>query len=231
MSLGFGLSLDCSVQQTQTITHQLTIEQSIGETIGDLPLFSLHRISRRLTKHPINLSEDFRDMVARRILRANQEYRERTGNNWNCITPNDLVEAIDGLKIDLEGVAAIGITQSGYQGPELKQLRDQMAASTTALVAATRLWFDLRYDDILYDSKGKIPWFIVQRLRRNLRIWVKGVMPDPFGQGINDFVLEAAKARGIVTEEPEKAWVELGGELFTEEEVVEVDTGSDDWEE
>ena len=78
-----------SVRQSQSLL------QSLGETIGDIPIYSLHRIKKLINKSGINISDDMKLLLLQKLIEANQQYKEESGNDWSCLTSNNLTTAIE----------------------------------------------------------------------------------------------------------------------------------------
>ena len=76
-------------------------------------------------------------------------------------------------------------------------------------------WFEVNYEVLQYSMNGKIPWVVVQRLRRNLGLWIRGQL-NVFVQDIEELVLEVAAESKVNTDDAEEAWLALGGKLLNE---------------
>ncbi len=208
-SLGQSLVLRQSVRLTQSLSN------SFGETIGDIPLYSLHRIKNLLLRESPELSRELRASLERAIIRANQRYQEESGNRrWSCLTSNNLVEAIEEFDAEIGKVIEQLQAMPG-DNPTFKQVViGAMANKRVVTVAHVKTWFDARSDRILYDTSGKVPWFVVQRLRRDLACWIAGAA-NPFQADIDDAILEIAEENGVVADSPQEAWKGMGGTIFT----------------
>ena len=62
------------------------------EISGDLELLSLHRIKNRINN--LDVHPEVRQKLIVNLVRENQEYKQTSGNNWSCITPTSLDNAV-----------------------------------------------------------------------------------------------------------------------------------------
>jgi hypothetical protein len=214
-----GLSLGQSLVLKQSVRLKQSLTQSLGETIGDIPLYSLHRIKNMLLRDSPELSCELRVSLERAIIRGNQKYQDESGNKrWSCLTSNNLVEAIeefDGEIADvIERLQAMPDDNPSYKQAIIKAVTE----GRVACVGHIKKWFDDRSELLLYDMSGRVPWFVVQRLRRDLSRWIAGAA-NPFEANINDAILEIATQNGVVADTPEDAWESMGGTIFTKSKV------------
>jgi hypothetical protein len=213
-----GPSLSCGFRQVCEARQEMKLAHFIGETSGDIPIFSLHKIVRQLSRRPIPVSAEIVSMLKRGIIASNKEYREDTGLKWNCLPANYLIECL--LSIDKQvsdlNETALGTLPKDMVAHRLafKKLFEKKRAECQS---GMRTWFDSNYDRLFYDMSGSVPWAVVQRLRRNLSIWALGVS-NPFEQNVNEMILEVAKENNLSTDDPVDAWEALGGRVFTAED-------------
>ena len=208
-----ALALSCSLSQSLQLSHSLS--QSLGETWGDIPVYSLHKIKNLLHKIGIKISPDLQKILIETLIRANQIYREQSGNNYNCLTSNNLVWAIEQIDQSLKDLINQIATSAGQENNLAAQaLTDTLEAKRTATLNIVKDWFHDNYDRLLYDMSSHIPWPIIQKLRYSLMIWKTGAI-NPFVQGIEDMIIEVATAEGISADNAEDAWQAMGGQLFT----------------
>lgn len=211
------MALSLSPSHTQRLDHTLeaSLKQSIGETVGDIPLYSLHRIRFALQREPPKLSAELMRVLSRLLVEANDRYREESGNRrWYCLTSHNLVEALtafdDHITAMIAGVESAPDEQEDAEAAMIAGLR----AKQVAAVDRVKHWFDARSDRLLYDMSGKVPWAVVLRLRRGLGAWIAG-MADVFKSDIEDTILDVAREQGVHTDDPEDAWKRMGGTVFT----------------
>ncbi len=116
--------------------------QRVGETSGDIPLYSLHRISNALRRHPPPLSPELLRMLSCRLIAANSEYREESGNNWNCLTPTNLIDALEELDGDIKNTIkkATTITRELSQAEE--RIKQALEARRKIAMQTAKEWFD-----------------------------------------------------------------------------------------
>lgn len=213
-----GLSLSLSPRQTLLQSQVICLKQSIGETVGDIPLYSLHRIKGLLQRESPALSPELRRELERAIIRGNRRYQEESGNRrWSCLTSNNLVEAIGEFDAHIGvSIAQVETSVPDDQTATKQAILDCLRTKRAQTVETVKVWFDARSDRLLYDMSGKIPWAIVLRLRRSLSAWIAGAA-DVFKSDIEDTILEVAHEQGVHSDDPEDAWERMGGTVFTNE--------------
>lgn len=207
--MNIGLTLRVAL----TCRLRPVLRQSVGETIGDIPLLSLHRIKGMLKRQPMAVSSEVCALLQRHLVAQNQIYRADSGNDWNCLTSHNLDAAVEGVSQQLRQGNEIVRGGSTENAVAMEKVFALLEARRSETLAVIRQWFVDHYDDLAYDMSGKIPWPIVQRLRRNLSVWVSGVA-NAFGADIEDAILEVAKAEGLAEDSAEDAWEAMGGTLF-----------------
>jgi len=207
-----GLSL--GLQQTLRLSQGLFLKQSFGESCGDIPLYSLHKI-RRLLRYspPTGISGELLRILAVNLIRANAEYKKDSGNNWSCLTSNNLVDALASTEAVIDDTVATIDQVPSEQLVAASAVKELLTKRAEQAKAAIREWFSDNADRLDYDMSGQVPWAVVQRLRRGLAIWVSGIA-NPFNQGIEEMILEAAAEQGIAAGDAEEAWTQMGGKVF-----------------
>jgi hypothetical protein len=168
-----------------------------------------------MMKHsPISISPELTNMLKRAIIAANRQYKEDSGNDWSCLTSNNLVDVLESVEHQVAEINATGIaTLPKEHAGQAKVVASFLNKKRSECMATIKNWFETNYEALLYDMSGKIPWAIVQRLRRNLGMWIVG-STSPFTQDIEEMVLEVAAEQSIHTDDAEEAWQEMGGKLF-----------------
>ena len=216
MSLGMSASLSFGFRQEQRLTQSLSLSQSLGETSGDIPVYSLHKIVRLLERNPLDISAELRAMLDRALVTANRTYRRESGNAWNCLTSSNLVAAIESVNSEVGRLNALATSNlPAAYASRAAAISALLAKKRSECIALMKGWFEANYNDLLYDMSGKIPWAVVQKLRRSLGLWVVGAT-SPFVQDIGEMILEVAREKHVSADNPEDAWEALGGTLFTE---------------
>jgi len=208
--MGQGLYL--TLKQTHTLSQSL--RQLVGETSGDIPVYSLHKIAGLMKRNKIEISAELEVMLKRAIITANREYKTASGNDWSCLTSNNLVDALESIETEVARINTGAIaTMPKEQARQAQLIGAFLTKERARCMAVIKAWFEKNYDALLYDMSGKIPWAIVQRLRRNLGMWIVG-SASPFTQDIEEMVLEVASEQSITVDDAEEAWKEMGGKLF-----------------
>lgn len=206
------MGLSQGICMVQGISHKLT--QSIGEFLGDIPLYSLHRIKSLMRKKKIGISKESEALLRRHLLVANEKYKTESGNNWSCLTSINLIEAIESLNKELkETVDSVLIGQPAELLETVHKIISSLHRTREEHVSKIKQWFVDHGDKILYDTTSKIPWAVVRRLRLGLSHWAIGTA-NPFKEEIETAILQIAKDEGIEAEDSEEAWIKMGGQLF-----------------
>lgn len=207
------MTLGCNLTQSLALAPKQVLRQSFGEKSGDIPLYSLHRINNLLKKQPPQIDRQLQVLLIQNLLEANQDYKSDSGNDWNCLTSQNLVDALEATDQQIENMI------DGIQDipKELARMRDLLLAKLhegrAENVRLMKQWFETNFDALHYDMSGKIPWAVVLRLRRGLGQWITTAC-NPFDQPIEEMVLEVAEEAGISATDPEEAWKKMGGTIF-----------------
>lgn len=195
----------------------MSIKIMFGETIGDIPMYSLHRIKRLLLgpQGPEGVSDDMRHMLSICLIEANSKYKEESGNDWSCLTSNNLVWALE--RLDRKAAIAVKQMKKG-QPKEMRPLIDRIIMDSQRIredaMEIIKRWFDENSESILYDMNGKIPWGVVRNLRRRLSFWIAS-KNNPFHDDIEASIIEIAKENGVQATNAQEAWEIMGGKVFT----------------
>ena len=209
------LSMSCNA--SQRLEQTMDLRQMVGETSGDIPLYSLHRITTILRKKVIQVPSGVLTVLQRALIAANAVYRQDSGNNWNCLTSHNLVSTIEHVNTQLMLV----MTGKRLKRPEDPESDDEFLAilnqKREEYIRKIQLWFEENYEQLLYNIGGKIAWPIIMCLQKGLTSWIAGVI-NPFAEDIEAMVLMVAKSEGIITEDPETAWEAMGGQIFQRKE-------------
>ena len=204
------MQISISVQQTQQLDLEQEIRLLYGETSGDIPVYSLHRIKNLIEKKGIGVHKELELALIRNLIAENSNYRRESGNDWACLTSNNLTAAIEKTEEYLEEVVQKAADLPKGLRDKVRNLFDQAKKKNLNLI---KNWFYDNYDQILYDMERKIPWPVLKRLRKDLAIWIAGKI-DPFGMDIEHMVIETACSEGISATNSERAWEAMGGTLF-----------------
>jgi len=181
-----------SLIQLPVLSQRLIISQVlfVGDTCGDIPLYSLHRISKRLTAASVGVNQEMIKKVIQEIIEANLRFQERTEKKWNCLTSNDLDLAI--LTLDESLAETINVIFSDQP----KVVTDKLNENRKDCLKRIRNFFYNNYDNLLYNTDGKIPWVVVRMLHRKLKVWTLGTC-NPFEEDMIDFLQEIAVEQKI----------------------------------
>ncbi len=205
-----GLSL------RQTLRLENTLSQ-FGECSGNVPIYSLHRIKNLNMKNPIRISEELNGILLRNLIRENAKYKKHSGNDWNCLTSNNLVEAVRNTSDYTQEMINTGFTNCPNEYvSQVEKIKEELIHEEEKNMETIQKWFYENYDSLLYDTNGKIPLPIVKKLRRDLDMWIVE-KTNPFQKDINEFVLNVAyNYSGKEYDSPEEAWKSMGGKLLRE---------------
>jgi len=207
--LGCGLRLEPCV----TLRQDLVLREWIGETSGEIPVYSLHRIRGLLKRQPIPIDAQISRLLMGNLIAANLDYKLESGNDWSCLTSNNLVDAIEATDQAItETINLIDDIPRELAGAKEKIL-GQLHAARQRTIRTIQTWFEVNFQELLYDMNGKIPWPIVLRLRRNLGIWI-ATAANPFKEDIEEMILGVAGETGIAAVDAEDAWQGMGGTVF-----------------
>ncbi|MAG39977.1 hypothetical protein CMI41_03345 [Candidatus Pacearchaeota archaeon] len=188
------LSLSCSPTQRQapyqSQRQALTLPY---ETVGDLELFSLHRIKNRIGT--LGVHETTRNTLVTNLLKENQKYRELTTSKKYCVTFQGVDSAFDRTVDFLRKQSAMGLKTIKDQ-----EVREELSSRITEALAEQgvkiRSWFDSNYDGLIYDQSSKIPFPVIRQMRKSFSAWASGNIGITLG-AIGDLIAAAAKEEGI----------------------------------
>lgn len=182
--------LSLSQTQKQILTQRLELPFT---SVGELELFSLHRIKNRIDS--MNVHELTRKRLIGDLLRENHQYTIDTGNKWSCLTPTGLDNAL-GHTIDyLEEQMNLGLeaVDNDEQRAALKIVMEPHLDIQNTIM---KRWFSDNYDALLYHIDSRIPYPIVMQMRRKLAIWAVE-KTNQFDQPIEELIGEAARSVGL----------------------------------
>lgn len=209
MSMGFDL------RQEMTMSHRVSLVDMFGEKEGDIPLYSLHRISSRLNPQSIGLHGKIVGILNRALIAANERYRTESGNaRWYCLTSLNLEQAIIAVDRRLGEIIAPVSAMPSEAPQRLAATQAMLEAQRAAAIQRIKEWFEMNYDKLLYDMSGQVPWPVILRLRKKLGGWIANAAAEPFGQDIGDMVLDVAHENGYKGDDAEEAWEFMGGKLM-----------------
>tara|TARA_Y100000310_G_C20589550_1_gene767232 strand:+ start:105 stop:710 length:606 start_codon:yes stop_codon:yes gene_type:complete len=179
--------------QSPILRQELVQAQMHFETAGELELLSLHKIKNRIDG--LDIHSEVRQKLITSLIKENNEYKTDSGNNWNCITPNSLYYSVDNTINYLTEQLNIGI--SAIDDAKIKQATRKVVYNEIN-VQNTKIkqWFHTNYDNIIYDTRGNIPYPIVRQMREELGKWVLG-NTNPFSEPIGDLIEKTARSVGI----------------------------------
>lgn len=212
--MSMSMSMGLSHRLEMGMSLRVSLADMFGETAGDIPVYSLHRIKTMLRKRPLGMSRNTVGILERKLIAANEEYRADSGNDWYCLTSANLASAIEAVDSRLREIIA-GAAAMPREAPKRSAAaQETLERQREIAVGAIKAWFEKNYEDLLYNMSGKIPWPIVLRMRKNLGTWIGNAAADPFGQDIGDMVLEVARTEGFTGDDPEAGWEFMGGKLM-----------------
>ena len=162
-----------SMQLRIGIDMKPALAQMFGETSGQIPAYSLHKIKNLMEKSPIGLHANLEAVLVQHLFLQNRIYREQSGNSWNCLTSNNLIDAIEGVSAELEEVVVL--TMKNLPKEQVKNDEAILGMFRDGAAKQVRLiqnWFYSNYDELHYTMDGKIPWAVVQRLQKGLGVWI-----------------------------------------------------------
>lgn len=173
---------------------RLIQDQGHYNKIGDLELYSLHRIQSRFKTIPIG--DNLRNGFFLALIDQNQKYQKETDSKRFCITSDHLYNAIGELRKILIS--------------KLSTNKEILIDNQFKIIIK---WFDENYNDLLYDTSGKIPWPIVCMLRKRLSLWIIKIKENPFDLDLEETILNTAKEQGFDTDRVHEAWKAIGGKI------------------
>jgi len=181
---------------TQRLTQGIKLSLPLGETYADLPLVSLHRVRGRI--HTLGTSQGVKNDLIEQLVNQNSIYREDTGRKWNCITAGGLDTAVYDLEANLKKSVNVGLVsvEDTLTRPDYQLLKEVLMQKVEQQYFTVKSWFAHNVDILEYDTNGSIPWPIVQRLRRQLGVWVVE-RTNPFDISIADVIDDVATEAGI----------------------------------
>jgi hypothetical protein len=202
MSLSQGQYFD------QRQAPALELRCALYRTVGDIELLSLHRIRTRIKS--LNVHDLTRKKLVGEILRENADYRKQFKNNWYCLTPTGLDNAI-AQTLEFLDQTSISSLNHLSEGLMKTMLTKEMQKCLKTQELKMKGWFADNYDELIYDTTTKIPFAVVQKLRGYFQAWAFK-QTNPFSESILDFVETVAKEEGLNTEkftDYQDVWAEL----------------------
>ena len=184
MGLGFSLG------QGPTLKQALSLPI---DTAGEIELLSLHRIKDRL--NTLDVSKGMQKMFVNYLIKENHDYRTEMKNHRYCITPDGLDNVVDKIKDDVSA----GI-KNAYSTVEDKMLKNAYVSvlekELEKNIDTIKAWVYNNYDNIIYDTKGKIPYPVIMHMREKFRQWAFEKI-NPFGMDAGMLLEEVAEEQGI----------------------------------
>lgn len=214
MSMSMSMVADQRLEMRQSM--RVSLVDMFGETAGDIPVYSLHRIKKVWKRSPPTITERVGGIFQRSLIAANEKYKADTGNDWNCLTSANLVYAIELADERMGNIIAHAAAMPKEAPGRALAAQAGLEAVRAKAVGVVQEWFATNYDDLLYDMNGKIPWPIVLRMRKNLGAWIANAAGNPFERDIGDMVLDVAREAGYAGDDPEGGWEFMGGKLLNE---------------
>ncbi len=168
------------LQQGPIITQKLSLSlaQLHLSTIGDTPLFSLHRINTVMKKSPPSIGGELTRVFIRNLFEQNKKFQEKTGKKWNCVTLDGFRFATTNTDDELQGMIS-----EHSQG--MKISKDELEKIKKTQIDQITLWFETNYEGIVYSIGSKLPWAFILYLKGRLTAWRNG-FEFAFDQSISE---------------------------------------------
>lgn len=201
-----------------SMSPRLILRQSVfatfGETIGDIPMYSMHKIKNRIFGLQ-GVSREMKDVMCRCLVEANNRYKEESENDWACLTSNNLIWALE--RFEKKTRIMINMIRKG-QPKEMRTLVAEVIFEAHEKrahdVAIFKNWFTDNAEELQYNMRDSIPWFVIKSLRESLSFWIATKI-NSFGEEIEGAILKIASKNNVSAENAEDAWKKMGGKIFT----------------
>jgi len=120
------------------------------------------------------------------LISENQRYREATQKKWNCITPIGLDNAVNGLDKYVELISERNINK--IEDYDVRQYRkEDFDEQRTLLIGDIKKWFSDNYSNLIYDTRGKIPYGVIKKMQGKLNDWATKNI-NPFYESLESFI-------------------------------------------
>jgi hypothetical protein len=156
----------------------LSLAQLHLSTIGDTPLFSLHRINTVWKKSPPSISNELARVFTRNLFEQNKMFQKKTGKKWNCVTLDGFRFATTDTEDMLQDMISKHSHGMNIDKAELENMKKAQIDQIT-------LWFETNYEGIIYSIGSKLPWAFILYLKERLTAWRNG-LEFAFDQSMSD---------------------------------------------
>jgi hypothetical protein len=187
------------------LEQRVTQTQLLYETVGDIELYSLHRIRTQLPT--LGVHERTRQFLLRRLLAENAHYREQGRHGKYCVTGEHIENATNETMEFLKNEADLGLATI-LEEPTRDKVKAFMESKLKEQETKIKAWFTENWDALYYNMDSKLPWPIVQQLRRKLQGWAAG-NAGAWYQDIGEFTQEVGNVNGLQFNSetpPEELW-------------------------
>lgn len=183
------------LMQTCGLRTEQTTNRELSQGIGELELFSLHRIRHKIPG--LDVHAGVRGKLIEELIRENQEYQQMYKNKKLCVPVlgvNNAIDVTTNFLIDYSLEALDTIKDSEVR----LVVKDRMYPAIKIQEARMKTWFADNFDDLLYDTQGKIPFPVVLAMRKRFGEWAKGQDVN-FHQPVIELLEEVASSVGLNT--------------------------------
>lgn len=157
-----------SMRLNITQKMRLILSQEQFVTIGDTPLFSLHRVNTILRKNPPKIGDELTRLFVRFLFKYNKRFQEKTGKKWSCVTLDGFRFSVTDTDSELQKTI---IENSNGLNLSIEELENMKKIQIDKII----LWFEVNYDDLIYNTNSKLPWVFIQYLKGRLTAWRNGM--------------------------------------------------------
>ena len=168
--------------QSQTLRIRLEqkpiLSQQMLITIGDTPLFSIHRINTLWKKNPPEISDELSRLFLRNLFIYNKKFQEKTKKKWNCITLDGFRFSIADTDKELQKMINEYSAGLELEPNELEQIKKSQVNKIT-------VWFETNYENLIYSIGSELPWAFILYLKQRLIAW-RGGFELAFDQSISE---------------------------------------------
>ena len=187
-----GVSLSCSCMQLPEIS--LRQEMALPyNPVGDLELFSLHRIKHRIGS--LGVHPRTRGKLIQRLLEENRDYREKTQSRKLCVTMGGVESAFDDTIDYLMDKARLGLetVEDRFRREVSRKILEEAVNRQDRKI---RNWFNENYENLSYDQNSKIPFPVVRLMRKRFSAWALGELGFS-SESIFPLIDDAARDVGV----------------------------------
>lgn len=203
--------------QPKTSWPYLTIRETFGDTIGDIPIFSYYALVRMMEEDPIRISGALLVFFKNALKQASDHNRmvflNRTGKVWACIAPDDFISIHTRVGALFDEVEKETVRK--YVGVFHKvDVERRLQIERRELLKIIKGWFYGHFGDFVYKSYARIPDPVIQYLYDCLGAWIFDEK-NLFAEDIEEMIIKVARSEDIKDiKDAEDAWKKMGGVLL-----------------